>query len=1118
MKRNQIIFALTLCALMSLFSSLSAVVVISDVYNVTTNTIINDSVYVTSSGIIQNSGSTFTLTINGGISNNGIIRNNPAGYNLYLEVGGSLSNNEQWSCYSTRLIGPGVQYISCAADTSYSGSHFYNDNPSNIIAQSHLNFKNVHIDFQNYGDLDFSEDWDWDISIDGGSMYRTTIIGEPLSNSGLYMTNGAYLHSVTASNMTLSGIVNIADNSVLFTGSLINNGILQNSGSSFTLTIDCDLTNNGNIKNNNAGYTLYLDITGDIINNGDWTNNDIELTGTTDQHISCPSDSAFSVSNFYGNSSRANIYFDSDIEFINTYINLYDDNVILQSGMTLALSGGHLYNGTLTGAAATMNMTGGNYIHDLTINVEDLDLSGICQIADNGVIMNGAVVNTGYLQNIYSSHTLYINGDLTNNGTIRDNPSGWSFYMDISGDIVNNGVWTNNDIELTGAGQHITCGYGNTFDTDAFYGNSSLRGDVYFDSDIGFNGVYINLYSDNVILQTGMTLSLSGGQMFNGTLTGTAATMNMTGGNYIHALTINVDDLVLSGICQIADNGVIMNGAVINTGHLQNIYSNHTLYLNGDFINNGTVRNYPGGYTLNLHISGDIINNGVWTNNNIELTGTGQHISCGAGNTFDTASFYGNSSSRGDVYFDSDIGFNGTYINLYGDNIILQTGMTLSLSGGQMFNGTLTGTAATMNMTGGNIIHALTLSVDDLDLTGTCQIADNGVTMNGNVINNGYLQNVNSNHTLYLNADFTNNGTVWDNPGGYSFYLDISGDIVNNGVWTNNDIELTGADQHISCGTGNTFDTAAFYGNGSARGDVYFDSDIGFNGVYINLNWDNIILQTGMILSMSGGQMLNGTLSGTAATMNMSGGNFIHSLAINVNDLVLSGTCQIADNSVSMNGDVVNNGYLQNIYGNHTLYLNADFTNNGTVRNNPGGYSFYTHLKQDITNNGSWTNTRNYINGTIDQTITIHNPNEITADVRFDSDIAVSPYQWRFNGSNLDDIDFAGETTSQLDWNVPVASGWFGTFSCMTGEGLSRNIILIESGTAPDTPLNMTISIVGANVELDWDDVAGATSYKVYFDSDPYGSFTNDEWTGAVSQWSEAIPGDMKFYRVTASN
>ena len=348
--------------------------------------------------------------------------------------------------------------------------------------------------------------------------------------------------------------------------------------------------------------------------------------------------------------------------------------------------------------------------------------------------------------------------------------------------------------------------------------------------------------------------------------------------------------------------------------------------------------------------------------------------------------------------------------------------------------------------------------------------------------------------------------------------MDISGDIVNNGVWTNSVFELTGTEQHITCGMGNSFDIAYLYGNSSDRGNVYFDSDIGFNGTIIDLNADNIILQSGITLTLSGGYMFDGTLAGTTAEMNMSANNYFQTLTINIDDLVLSGTCQVTS-GITINGDVVNTGNLHNLSGGHySLYLNGNLTNNGTVRNSPGSHDLYVYISGDITNSGIWNNSITYLNGIIDQTITIDNPNEITGDVRFDSDFTGAPYQWKFDGTILDSPDFLGETSSQLNWEVPVASGWFGTFNCQTGGGLSRDIIITESGVAPGIPQNLTIEIVGTNVELDWDDVTGATSYKVYSDSDPYGGFGTTEWTGAVSEWSEAIPGNTKFYRVTASN
>ncbi|MBC8386018.1 MAG: hypothetical protein H8E57_10925, partial [Candidatus Cloacimonetes bacterium] len=73
----------------------------------------------------------------------------------------------------------------------------------------------------------------------------------------------------------------------------------------------------------------------------------------------------------------------------------------------------------------------------------------------------------------------------------------------------------------------------------------------------------------------------------------------------------------------------------------------------------------------------------------------------------------------------------------------------------------------------------------------------------------------------------------------------------------------------------------------------------------------------------------------------------------------------------------------------------------------------------------------------------------------------------------------------------------------------------------PDIPLNVIISEDGTNVTLNWDAVTGATSYTVYSDTDAYGGFSNVEQSGITgTTWSELSTGagDMKFYRVTASN
>lgn len=72
----------------------------------------------------------------------------------------------------------------------------------------------------------------------------------------------------------------------------------------------------------------------------------------------------------------------------------------------------------------------------------------------------------------------------------------------------------------------------------------------------------------------------------------------------------------------------------------------------------------------------------------------------------------------------------------------------------------------------------------------------------------------------------------------------------------------------------------------------------------------------------------------------------------------------------------------------------------------------------------------------------------------------------------------------------------------------------------PDAPANIIITMVGNDVELNWDAVTGATSYSIYSSDDPYAvDWGTAAATGIIgTSWSELIPDEKKFYYVTAVN
>ena len=70
----------------------------------------------------------------------------------------------------------------------------------------------------------------------------------------------------------------------------------------------------------------------------------------------------------------------------------------------------------------------------------------------------------------------------------------------------------------------------------------------------------------------------------------------------------------------------------------------------------------------------------------------------------------------------------------------------------------------------------------------------------------------------------------------------------------------------------------------------------------------------------------------------------------------------------------------------------------------------------------------------------------------------------------------------------------------------------------PDPPQNVTVEIIGTDVQLSWDAVTGATSYKVYSSDDPYTGFVEDtSGSFAGESWSAPIGDVKRFYHVIAS-
>jgi len=416
----------------------------------------------------------YDLKVEGDIINNGVIKNNDTD-DLRIKVSGDIYNNGLWSNNYTELIGTNDQYLFQSSGKHFEGDFSDTDSTSNIIASSDLTFSNnfdlndATLDMQSYTLT--MQGWLMDGSIDNALLH------------------GGYLQDITSlGGLTTDGIVTINENNNIFIGSTIVNGIIQSNeygggSTTYTVTIDSDITNNGTLRNYNIGDKLKTRISGNIINNGNWEHSYTDLHGSETQYITQNSRTQFH-GDFVDLDSTSMIVAKSDLNFSGN-IDLNQATFNMQSytlTMQNWLEGGVLENATLNGG----------YLDDLTC-LGPLTITGTVTIEDDYNVFQGDVVVNGILQsNSYGGgaahYDLTVDGNITNNGTIKNINSGDRLLLYISGNIINNGTWENYQTYLNG-------------DSDQYIkiiAREQITGEVRFDANHGSSD-FQWYFNDNVV-------------------------------------------------------------------------------------------------------------------------------------------------------------------------------------------------------------------------------------------------------------------------------------------------------------------------------------------------------------------------------------------------------------------------------------------------------------------------------------------------------------------------------------------------------------------------------------------------------------------------------------------
>jgi len=201
-------------------------------------------------------------------------------------------------------------------------------------------------------------------------------------------------------------------------------------------------------------------------------------------------------------------------------------------------------------------------------------------------------------------------------------------------------------------------------------------------------------------------------------------------------------------------------------------------------------------------------------------------------------------------------------------------------------------------------------------------------------------------NTLQVSESVTNGGAIVDGIG--NFFLEVGGDLHNEGTWANHQTTVTGTDdRQLSHGPAAGLTTAVVFGDGAA-GDLIATTPLEITGD-VNVTGGRLVLQTACPFTLD-----SGAFSGEL----VAGGNEMHFVSwsyltyCTLDDVVLVGEVE-ASISVTFTTRVTIEGTLQNLSGNGAVVIHGDLINNGLIRNNQ--YGFAVFLYGDLENNGSIT-------------------------------------------------------------------------------------------------------------------------------------------------------------------
>lgn len=423
-------------------------------------------------------------------------------------------------------------------------------------------------------------------------------------------------------------------------------GELRNSGGPQILNITSNVVNNGLIDD--ISFILTLNISGNIENHGAWQNSVTNMVGTLPQEIMTYA--TFEGTQLNNVKPSGNISSSIPLRMEATTFDLNNGIFYFTTGLdTLYFNNGVFLNGSIICQNAPGKlycMT--NAVHEfenISITCSEVRFDGHTTFSDYFEIFGDMVV-LGTLNNTQSSgQSLTVNGNVINMGTIIDLTYGWSLY--ITGNIVQNGSWTVFNTYLSGDDDQNLY-FNNPFEGENLHKNNP-GGIAIAQTSMRFMGTMVDFNLDTLLFSNpGDSLYLDGSNKYmretviTGPLAKAFGPLKIVGNSnaFFEDVEIIAETIELSGTFRFK-TPVIFNGDLVVNGFLENYNNIQEATILGNITNNGTIQDPTN--NCRLYISGNIYQNGNWLNNQTYLNGTADQ----------SISIINNQEMNGFVYFDA---------------------------------------------------------------------------------------------------------------------------------------------------------------------------------------------------------------------------------------------------------------------------------------------------------------------------------------------------------------------------------------------------------------------------------------------------------------------------------